>query len=255
MKRTVVCLFVAALAVALPAAAQMRPKTIVRLYDVKVKSGMHQQFEAGVKKIRAWQKEHNYPLRSLTWSVISGERDGEYLIPVFAANWKEFDAAAKFGPEMGKEIQADVGPYQESVVASYWQLQPDLEANPPQVNATPPKFISLTTYYLRPGAGDRLEDVIKQANAAIKKTSWPTKPDEWYTLENGGKGTQLLHVTWHQDWASFQPPDPSFGKMLSNVYGKEGSHALFMKFVKGVKTWRTEILRYRPELSYTPSSQ
>jgi hypothetical protein len=255
MKKVLASLFIAVLALALPAAAQMRPKTIVRVFDVKVKSGMDQQFEEGVKKIRAWQKEHNYPLRSLTWSVISGDRGGDYIIPTFAANWKDFDAVEKFGPEMGKEIQADVGPYVESVVGSYWQEQPDLEANPSQVNPTPPNFLSVTTYYVKPGGADGMEDVIKQAKTAIEKTHWPAKIGEWYTLENGGKGSQILHVTWHQDWASFQPPEPSFGKMLSSVYGKEGSEAFFSKFVKSVHTWRTEIFHFRPELSYIPNSQ
>jgi hypothetical protein len=255
MKKCLVFFAIFAFAIVLPAVAQTAPKTIVRVFDVKVKNGAQQQFEEGVKKVRAWQKEHNYPLRSLTWSVISGERTGDYMIPNFAANWKDFDAVDKLGPAMSKEIDTDVGPYVDSVVASYWESQPDLDANPPQAGQTPPEFISVTTYFLKPGGADGIENVIKQAKAAIEKTHWPNKTEEWYMLENGGTGPQFLHIGWRKDWADFAPPEPSFVKMLSSVYGKAGSDALYKEFLKSVHTWRTEIYRYRPELSYIPAGK
>ena len=134
-------------------------------------------------------------------------------------------------------------------------MHPDLSATPPQADQAPSKFISVMTYSLKPGGFDSVENVIKQANAAVKKADWPAKPDAWYTLVNGGEGSQLAHVTARDNWADFQPPEPSFGKMLSNVFGKAGSGALYQRFLKSVRTWRTEIYRYRPDLSYIAPSE
>jgi hypothetical protein len=257
MKRILVFLSAVAfaLAPALPAAAQMAPRSVTELITVKPKSGMSQQFEEGIKKLRQWQHQQNYPFVQHAWSVITGDQGGEYVFATVGRDWKDFDETEKFGPAISKEINADVAPYTELVVFSFWEAHPDLSANPPQAGEAPPKFISVATYSLKPGGFDTIESVIKQANEAIKKTNWPAKHDEWYTLINGGEGPQLTAVTWHNDWADFQPPEPSFGKMLSNVFGKAGSDALYHQFLKSVRTWRTEICRYRPELSYTPNSK
>jgi hypothetical protein len=252
MKKILASLSILVLALALPAAAQMAPKSIARVIEVKVKGGMHQQFEDGMKKLHQWQHEHNYPFASHTWSIITGDRGGHYVIVVGGHDWKDFDEVEKFGPAISKEVDADVAPYVETAVFSYWRELPDLSPNPPQAGQAPPKYISVTTYFLKPGGEDNLEDVIKQAKAAIEKTHWPANPDEWDTLVNGGEGSQIVHVIAHNDWADFQPPEPTFAKMLSSVYGKEGSQALFNKFVKSVRSWRTEIYRFRPELSYKP---
>jgi hypothetical protein len=255
MKKMLVFLSVAAFTLALPAAAQMAPKSVTELIEIKVKEGMNQQFEEGIKKFHQWEHQQNNPFTYHYWSVITGSEGGNYIVATTGHDWKDFDEAEKFGPASGKDLAADVGPYVESAVVSYWEAHQDLSANPPQAGEAPPKFISVTTYFLKPGGFDTLEDIIKQANEAIKKTNWPAKHDEWYTLINGGEGPQLSVVTWHKDWADFQPPEPSFGKMLTNVYGKVGSGALYQKFLKSIRTWKTEICRYRPELSYIPKSQ
>ncbi len=255
MKRILASLFIGVLAMALPAAAQMAPKTISHVLYVTAKSGMHSQFEAGVKKLRVWQKEHNYPYASQAWVVITGKREGEYVFVTGGRDWKDFDESAKFGEGESKVVAADIAPYVDSVVGSFWRVHPDLSAHPPQAGHTPPQFISVTTYYLQPGGEASVEHLIKQVNEAIKKTQWPAPPNEWYSLVNGGMGSQFAHVTGHQDWASFAPPQPSFEKMLTEAYGKEGSTAIFHKFVKNIKTWRTEIYRYQSELSYTPAMQ
>ena len=60
MKKALVSLSLLALAVALPAGAQMPAKSLVRIYNIKVKPGMAPQWEAGTKKLNEWSHEHNY---------------------------------------------------------------------------------------------------------------------------------------------------------------------------------------------------
>ena len=251
MKRIVVSLFIFVLALALPAAAQLAPKSVSRGIDVKVKDGMGQQFEEGLKKFRQWQQQQNYPFTEHAWSIITGERGGHYVFVTGGHDWKDFDETEKFGPGSWKEIQADFAPYVASAVFSFWQAHPSL-GSPPQPGEAPPKFLTFVTYSLKVGAEDDFEDVIKQAGAAIEKTHWPGGHAGWYSLLNGGEGPQWVLVIGHKSWADFQPPETPFGKMLSSVYGKEGAEALGKKFAKSVRSVHTEILRSRPELGYTP---
>lgn len=256
MKRIAVSLCVVALALALPAAAQMAPKSITRVVVVKAKNGMHQQFEEGLKKYHQWEHQQNRPFTYYVWVVISGDRTGEYVLVSGGHDWKDFDEVLKSRPAGdSKELAADVGPYVESFATSYWQAHPDLTSIAPQAGQTPAQYLSVTTYSVKLGSGDDFEEAIKAADEAIKKTQWPALPSQWFSLINGGEGGVWVHATGHKDWASFQPPEPSFGKMLSGVFGKEGSNALFQKFVKSLISVRSEIFRYDPDLSYIPNSQ
>lgn len=254
MKRIRVSLCVAALAMALPAAAQMAPKSVVQAIDVKVKSGMQQQFEAGVKKLRVWEKEHNYPYASYAWQIITGERGGMYVFVSEGHDWKDFDEAEKLNQGSSSIVQQDIVPNTESAVFSFWQAHPKMSSSS-MAGQAPPKFMTVVHYSVKLGHGDDFQDVIKQVNAAIEKTHWPGGQAAWYSLLNGGEAGQWVLTIPHKNWAGFQPPEPSFDKMLSEVYGEVGSEAIFREFAKSVHSQRSEIFRSRPELSYMPNSQ
>lgn len=98
---------------------------------------------------------------------------------------------------------------------------------------------------------------IKEVNAAIKKTHWAgaDTPGGWYVLADGGEGPQIVLSIGLKNWASMQGPSLSFGDMLSEVYGKPGAKALGRSFSTHVRSVRTEIIRYRPGLSYIAASQ
>lgn len=255
MRKVLVSLCFAALAIALPAGAQMPAKSLTRMVIIKVKQGMAPQFEAGLKKFHQWEKQQNIPFTFHAWSIISGPRTLQYAIGTNGHDWKDFDALTKFDATAQEQIQADMGSTVESVKISFWLYRKDLSGRALDVNQAPPAFAEVTTYFLKTGIDTGVTDAIKAANAAIQKSHWPGKPSGWFSLVNGGDGPELVIVTGHENWADFQPPETSFVKMLSEVYGEEGSTALGKKFFRGIRTWRSEIWRFRPDLSYSPASQ
>jgi hypothetical protein len=255
MRKVLVSLCLMALGFALPAAAQMPAKSLTRIVAIKVKPGMAPQFEEGLKKFHQWEKQQNVAFTFHVWSIITGPRTLQYAIGTGGHDWKDFDALTKLGPAAQEQIQTDMGAYFESVEISFWLYRKDLSGHALDASQPPPAFVQVTTYFLKPGIGTGITDAIKAANAAIEKSHWPGKPSGWYSLVNGGGGPELAIVTGHTNWADFQPPETSFGKMLGEVYGKEGAAALGKKFFGGVRTWRSEIWRYRPDLSYIPASQ
>lgn len=254
MRKVLVFLSFLALVVALPAGAQTQHNVVARVYDITVKPGMSPQWEAGVKKLNQWAHQHNLPLTYYYWNVISGPKTGEYVIGTFDHAWKDFDEDSSLGPAIGKEIQADMGPYTQSVEARYWVYRTDLTGHPENPGQTPTKFTSITTYVIKPVDSAGMVDAIKKANAAIQKSHWPGKPASWFALVNGGEEPTFLLAVNLKNWADFQPPATSFGQMLNNVYGKEGAAAIGKEVGNALMSMQTEILRYRPDLSYIANS-
>lgn len=228
--------------------------TVARIYTIKAKPGEAQQWEAGFERYIAWAHQQNLPDNGYTWEVSTGPDEGEYVIGQFGHAWKDFDAmeerAAKVG--VAKELQATVVPYTESVVTSYYNFLPDLSVTPPDPNQPPTPLTSVTFYTLKPGGMPTVVSAIQQADVAIKKTHWAgdNNPVAWYVLANGGVGPQIVLSSGLQNMAGMQPPSTSLDAMLTGVYGKAKAEAIESSFNGQVQSTRTEILTYRPDLSY-----
>lgn len=255
MRNVFVFLSLLGLGAGLPALAQMPAKSLNHVIVIKTRPGMSTQWEEGVKKLNDWAHQHNLPLARDFWSIVSGPRTGQYAITSPGHDWKDFDGADKASQGVTAQIMADLDPYTESHLTSYWLYREDLSGRAFDMGQGPPPFLEVTTYFLKAGGGQAVEDAIKAANAAIQKSHWPGKPAGWWSLVNGGDGPQLVIALGRENWADFQPPDPDFVTMLNNVYGKEGAAALGEKFFGGLRSWRSEIWRYRRDLSYTPASK
>ena len=256
MKKALVLLCLLTLAAVLPASAQTEPHNIARVYEIVAKPGMGQQWRDGVKKFNQWLRDHHDQVTSYTWEAISGDRWGHYFIGTFGHSWKDFDDMEKNAPEgVGQQIQQDISPYIESVKCSYFALRTDLTVGKPDPTKPPARFTELITFMLKPGSDEDVADAIKAGNHAAEKSHWSGSPSRWYSLANGGEGSQLVLAIDHKNWADFQQPDPNFGKMMRDFYGDEPSEAIWHGFNKGLRSVTSELLRYEPDLSYIPDSK
>jgi len=257
MKKVFVLVSLLALAVAIPAGAQTNSKNIARIYTIKTKPGEAQQWEAGMKKLEAWDHQNNMPGILYVWSVISGPNYGDYILGTFGHDWKDFDAMQAHAEKVGagKEIQETVAPYTASVGISYYAFLSNL-SSPITPGQKPMPMSELSFFTLKPGGTQPVINAIKQAGAAMAKTHWKGNgPGEWYALADGGEGPQLVLSVGHENWAGFQEPSPSLTEMLAQAYGKAGAHALGHEFNSHVRSEYSEIIRYRPDLSYNPAGQ
>lgn len=97
---------------------------------------------------------------------------------------------------------------------------------------------------------------IQQMHDASKRSNYPAAPSAWYSLVNGGYGAQLVLVSSMKSWGDFQPPPSEKGPgQITETLGKQAADALFTKFADSIRETRSEILEYRPDLSYVPQSQ
>jgi hypothetical protein len=258
MRKVLVSLCFLALAVALPAGAQSQPKTIARINTIKVKPGEGQQWEAGTKRLNAWKRQENGPATTYIWSVISGGETGEYVEGSFGHDWKDFDAGRKRAVKdgFGKEVQATVVPYTELYESSYYAFQPDL-SSPVNPNQPPTPMSEVTFFTLKPGGLQPVVNAIKQTNAAMGKTHWKGVGGsaEWYVLVSGGEGPQIFFSIGLKNYAAMQSPSMSVPDMLVQAYGKAKAQTLEHTFNSHVQSEYSELISYRPDLSYIAASQ
>ncbi len=251
MRRTGIFLVVLSLLLlALPVLAQDEPGNLARAFFLTIKPGMTQQFEAAYKQHIAWHRQQNDTWEWHTWQYETGAQLGQYLVRTPGHHWEDFDAHAEFSAADTADFSAGAGQYVESVSSTFSRVLPKV-SRWPEGDAMP-AFVEVLTFRLRYGAGREFNYAIKKINEAINKSDWPVHY-AWLTTVSGGKlGTYTL-VLPHKNWADYQDPEKSFEAMLEEVYGRVEAEKLLKAFTKSVLSESSQILRFRPELSYTPS--
>ena len=240
------------LLLALPALAQEPEGAVGRVYYLKAKAGMEQQFEAGVKKHIDWHRRQNDPWTFYWWQVETGEQFGQYVVGTFEHRWEDFDGRATLDAADDADFAATVAPYVDSVRAIVVVGLPQLSLPPAAEGPAP--LSSVITFHLNMGGQAEFPYVIGKFHQAIQKTNWPTNY-LWYALVNGGEHPTFYLVLPRNNWAGFKPPAKPFPAMLEEAYGREEAAALLKQLSKLIHCQRSEMLRFRSDLSYRPAAR
>jgi hypothetical protein len=237
------------IAMALPVLSQTpAPQgNIAQIYSNRPKPGMTAQYEAGRKKHMAWHKAQKDTWGWMIWEVISGDATGAYIIGTFNHQWKDFDRE-KFGAADTADAALNLVPYEASSTMAFWARRTDLSITQEELTAP---YVTVTHYFVNPEGVTAFVDSTKKINDAIKKTNYPVKPSQFYSLVNGGEGPHYVLVTARQNFADMQAPEKSMQDMMKEAYGDEGAKILADR-AKTYHRSATEMLQYRPDLGYTP---
>ena len=235
---------------ALPAlAADAPPGTLAQIFVQKLKPGAQAQYEGGRKKHMDWHRKQADAWEWSTWEILTGPRTGEFLVGSFGHHWKDFDGRGAFEEKDAADAVANMGASEESSTMAFFDYQPNLSL--PGEGPLPAAMSQVAHYFVTLEGLIDFQDAIKKANAAIKKSHYPSHP-MWYRLTSGGEGPHFVGVQVRKTWAEFEPPEKTLQDMLTEVYGKIEGPATLAKFRKQIRYVETEILRYRPDLSYVP---
>ena len=239
-----------ALAAVLPVMAQ-DVGHVAEIHSNRVKPGMTQQYEAGRKKHMAWHRSQKDAWSWYTWEVLTGDATGSYVVGTFQHHWEDFDGRDKFNEADGVDAQANMGASLASSPMSYYRYREDLSSGP-EILPPPTKVISITHFMVKPEGINDFIDGVKKVGEALKKTNTQMSgATHWYQLTNGGEGPHFVLVGDRANWASFQPPsDKTLDAIMEEAYGKEQGAAIMVAFRKAYRTAYSEILQYRPDLSY-----
>jgi hypothetical protein len=255
MKRSRVILFgVLVSLLAMPALAQMKkPESVVRVYVMAPKPGMTQQFEEGRKKHMDFHKKSGDTWTWETWSVETGEGTGNYVSVAGGHAWKDFDA---WDEKMGAADTADgdknLTPYLAANLGSVWMMMTDVSR--PRASMTPAKMQEVIHFQLKQGGDGDFNYAIKKITEAINKTNWPVNYT-WYALVNGGDQPHYVLVIPHDNWASMAEPDVSFESMIEKAFGHHEAEIVTKSIDRSVQRQWSEMLVFRPELSYMPAGK
>ncbi len=234
---------------ALPAAGQMQPGTVARIYVNKVRPGAQQQYEQGRKKHMAWHRSQNDAWAWQTWEVMTGENAGSYVVGTFNHNWKDFDGREQFEDADATDAAANMGSSEASSTLSYYALRPELSLSPGNEGTTP--YVTVLHFFVKPEALNDFTQAIKKISEGIRKTNYPAVPSRWYSLANGGIGPEFALVQDRKNYAEMQPPEKTLDAMMQEAFGDEGA-TILKSLRSGYRSTYSELLRYRPDLSYVP---
>ena len=249
---TLLCASLAASVLVLPALAQENPGTIARIGMFKPKAGAVAQFEQGRKKHFEFHRKSNDSWAWFTWETISGEHEGTYITGTFGHHWKDFDAWEKLEQADTADANANMGPSIESEFTAYYELIPD--ASRPPAGKQPSPMAQVTHFYVKPDGVDAFLGAIKDAKTALDKIDWPSH-SFWYRLVSGGKGPEFVLVTARASWAELEPPAKTLTQALTEVYGPQKAVAVVHAVVSNTSHTYSELIRYRPDLSYIPAAK
>ena len=237
------------LLLALPVLAQEEPGTLARAFFLTIKPGMTQQFEEAYKQHIAWHRQQNDTWEWHTWQYETGAQLGQYVVRTPGHHWEDFDAHAEFSAADTADFFAGAGQYVSSASSTFSRVLPKV-SRWPEGDAIP-AFVEVLTFRLRYGSAREFNYAIKKINEAINKSDWPIHYG-WETTVSGGElGTYILVIP-HKNWADFKEPDKSFPAMLEEVYGRVEAGKVLKALTKSVLSESSQILRFRPDLSYIP---
>jgi hypothetical protein len=213
---------------------------------------MEKQFEAAGKEHIAWHRQKNDTWAWSVWQVMSGPGTGEYIAGTFGHKWSDFDTAPVPREEDEADANTRVGPYTESVETQFVDFLP--KHSRPSDSNTPSKFSTVVTILLKQGMEDEYLNAVSKIPPAMEKTNWPGRYG-FYTLANGGEHPTFFLVLPREKWADFAPLDKPFEKMMEEAYGREDARAILKTLDKSTAKVTSEMMVYRPDMSYVPKSQ
>jgi len=233
--------------------AQSNPGTIAAVETQTPKTGMTQQYEQGRKQKADWHKQQKDSQPLYVFEVMSGDSTGSYLVGRFDQHWADFDKPAISDAADTEEYNKVVGSYVQSVTDRYYEYLPKV-SNPDTSSSGPAKFTELVTFRIRHDKIATFRGALSRVAEAAQKTKWPVRY-EFYELANGGVDGTFVLAEPHANWADFEdkPDVKPFRDMLKEAFGQAEADSVYDRLESAIESEYTEILQFRPDLSYIPA--
>jgi hypothetical protein len=210
---------------------------------------MTAQYEEGRSKHMAWHKSQNDSWSWATWEVVTGEDTGSYLVSTCGHPWKDFDSREKFNVADSANANSTMGASMAAETMSYYTLRPELSAA--YKPGTPPPYLSVIFFHLKPEGVTDFRNAVKQVNEAYTKTNTPRSTSYWYTLANGGRGPEMVLVQERNSMGEMAGTTPkTLDEIMKDAYGDEGA-TILGTLRKAYYGTESQLLHYRPDLSYS----
>jgi len=211
-----------------------------RMVVIQPKPGQEAAFEQGYQRHLEWHSKAGDRWNWYGWSFVLGERLGMFMDGTFGHAAADFDAAVQPAGDAA-DNGINVVPYADFLSHGVFRRLDGASSGPPLPDASP--FLAMATYTVAAGDETAFERQLETGAARPARAARPGEPAAasrftWYRLQLGGTGPQYVLMR----------AVPSFGAAadLPEVL-PPGAKAM-------VRSVRTELLRYRAEMSYAPKN-
>jgi len=243
---------VAGLQLLATAAVAQEAPIIARVVSYKVRPGMEQKFEDGMKRHNDFHAKQKDTGTHDMYVVSSGENTGTYIRMAPGRKWEDFDAEEAWaGQADAADSAVNLDPYVAAAAPAYYRFRNDL-SSPLDPAAKPERMYAVIYFQVKQGRFDDMVAVLKRRNEALRKANWQ-RAYLWYTLVNGGAGGTFVLALPRTKWADFNPLPKAPAEVYDEVFGRGEADALSRLFNEAVEASRSEIVTYRPDLSHRPA--
>ncbi len=215
------------------------PGRFARIVVIAPKPGDERAFEEGYQRHLEWHRAHADPWEWLGWTFVLGDRLGLFMDGTFGHAAADFDAAVDPAGDAADNA-ANVTPHADFVSHAVVERLDSLGMGPPLPDTT--ALLVLTTYDVLPGRERRFEDAIAARRTRLPRDARFT----WYRLRIGGRAPRYLLM---RAVPRFSAAAELPGFFEDATLGTPSWSSALDTIVEEV---RTELLRYRPTLSYHP---
>lgn len=245
----------AAIGAALMATPALAQDPIVsRVVLWKPKPGLEAKLEAGIKAHNEFHRKLGDKNTFETYVVTSGPQSGSYARVAAGRNWKDFDEEALGDKADQADSAINTDPYIASAETEYWRVRLDLSRPRPDTT-TPPAMYAITFYRVKFDRTDDFERAFKQGKEAMDRANWP-RHYVLLSLLSGGEGPMYAQLLARDTFAEFNPPPgKSFAQTLEDQLGRAEADARAEAIAASVEGTFTQIVQYRPDLSYVPAKK
>jgi len=225
------------------------PGEIARMTYWEAKAGMEGEFEEGLKQHNEFHVQQKDPNALYTWQIITGKYAGTYARGSFGNHWADLDLPEEFEKADEADSAETLDPYIGSANPVIYHYLADWSR--PSATPGPKALTRVIHFHVKNGMQGKFSGAIDKIHKAIGETDWPSNYDWWEVVDGGDIPTYVLALP-RDNWAGFEPADPSMSEMLAGVYGAEGVQEIFAAF-ESVDEEHSATYAYRADLSYVPA--
>jgi hypothetical protein len=238
-------------------AADMAKANVMRVYTDTVTPAEQTAYEAGVKSYNQCLSQHSFKVR---WIALNHETGNTYSYSYVSdpVTWAGFDSMRATGKACDAVWQSAANPHLQSETSSFLVAMPEMSHMPKGSMDLGTGLIGVSYTTLKNGHDAHMAyvDAVKKITAAADKSNWPGH----YmvsSVEGGDVGAPDFIIAWPaKDWADYgMDINPTFWKMVENVYGKKEAAALRKTLNDAVKESSSHIDSYNADLTYTPEGK
>jgi len=209
------------------------------------------QYEAARKEKLKWHRDKNDPLPLYVWEVVSGERTGQYLVAVSVKDWEVFDSTPVSIEENKKRFMETFKTEVMGVRTFFMDHLVEVSRNPDM--ETPAPMTILRYYKVAYGKWGDFYNLLRKFREAAEVGEWPVRYS-WFSVNNGAEEPMFVEAIPKKNWADMSPPAKAPLQLAMDLFGPEETISMTNLMSVIVEKEDSEILRYRPDLSYIPES-